>query len=114
MALPSGSPGTPTDPNAPASSGADWPRQATEQVVKVVDSVRDKTTGPVLTAARGVVFGLLAAICAFLFVVVLIIGMVRGITELTDRVWLTYVILGVPFTLIGLVLWRKRKPSGNH
>lgn len=113
MALPSGSPGTPTDPSTRGTSDADWPRQATEQVVKVVDTVREKTTGPVLTAARGLVFGLLAAFAAFLFVVVLLIALVRGITELTDRVWLTYVILGVPFTLGGLLMWRKRKPRGN-
>lgn len=113
MALPTGRPGTPADPSTPVDQRADWPRQATEQVVKVVDTVRDKTTGPVLTAARATVFGVLASIAVTILLVLVIIGAIRGITELTDRVWLTYLILGVLFTLVGLVLWRRRRPRGN-
>jgi hypothetical protein len=113
MALPTGRPGTPVDPVTPTGGGADWPRQATEQVVKVVDTVRDKTTGPVLTAARATVFGLLALIAVVILVVLVIIAAVRGITELTDRAWLTYLVLGGLFTLTGLVLWRRRRPRGN-
>lgn len=114
MALPTGRPGTPADPTTTTGGGgADWPKQATEQVVKVVDSVREKTTGPILTAARATVFGTLALIAVVLLLVLVVVGAIRGITELTDRVWLTYLILGTLFTLVGLVLWRKRRPRGN-
>jgi hypothetical protein len=48
-----------------ATSGPDeWPAQAADTIVRVVGSVRDKTTGPAVTAARGAVYGLLAAILA--------------------------------------------------
>ena len=40
----------------------DWPAQATDQIVKVVGTVHDKVTGPIMTVARGVVYGTFAAI----------------------------------------------------
>ena len=39
----------------------DWPAQAADTIVSVVEKVRDRTTGPAITATRAVVFGLLAA-----------------------------------------------------
>lgn len=86
----------------------DWPAQATTTIVNVVGIVRDKTTGSVLTAARALVFGILAVILAFAAAVLGLIFAIRLITVLTGRVWLTYLILGVIFTGAGLFVFRKR------
>ena len=51
-----GAAGSPTPP-----PGDDWPAKATDQIVSLVDQIRDKTTGPAIRAARAMVFGFLAA-----------------------------------------------------
>ena len=43
----------------PTRPDDDWSGQAADTVVKVVDAVREKTTGPVLTIARAIVYGLI-------------------------------------------------------
>ena len=111
MALP-GDPGTrgPGDgPSSPDLLGADWPRQATDQVVKVVDQVRDKTTGPVLSGSRIVVYGLVATVAATIAGLLALIGSLRLVNELTDRPWLTYLIFGFVFLLAGAFCWSRRE-----
>jgi hypothetical protein len=97
----------------------DWPAQAADRIVDVVDTVRDKTTGPVQTAARGAVYGLMAAILAVVVFVLVIIFAIRGLDILVDEfipwggIWLPYLILGVVFLLAGTVLFRRRRPSAT-
>lgn len=117
MALP-GDPTTPstapTVPEAPGPAGPlpdDWPRQATQQVVRVVDTVRDKTTGPVLSAARGLVYGLVAATAAVMLAVLVTIGAIRGLTTVLDRAWVVYLILGALYVALGALLWTRRTPQ---
>lgn len=87
----------------------DWPRLATDQVVKVVDTVRDKTTGPVLAASRYLVYGLILAAAASIIAVLGLIGTVRLLDILLPReVWLVYVLLGTAFCIGGAVCWSKR------
>jgi len=89
----------------------DWPKQATEQVVRLVDTVRDKTTGPVLSAAKGAVFGVVAGAAGTMMVVLLVIMAIRVLTMIFDgRVWITYLLLGVLFTLTGGLAWSRRNP----
>lgn len=93
---------------------ADWPRQATEQVVKVVDQVRDKTTGPVLDASRWLVYGLVALMAAGIFAVVSLIGVIRLLDVLLPRgVWLVYLVLGAVFTIAGTICWSKREVAAR-
>ncbi len=114
------------DPMAPSTSVPppvdDWPKQATDAVVKVVDAVRDKTTGPAVNAAHALKYGIVLLFLAFVLGVVgLVITMrlcesiIRTIAERFDStnslflepMWLVYLLFGVPFCVIGLVLWRK-------
>jgi vacuolar-type H+-ATPase subunit I/STV1 len=89
---------------------ADWPRQATEQVVKVVDNVRDKTTGPVLDASRWFVYGLVAMVAGAIIGVLAVIGAIRLLDVVLPRgVWLAYLVLGLLFTLAGTICWSKRE-----
>jgi hypothetical protein len=114
-APPTPPPGATPGPVPGASSGfgltdGDWPAQATKTVVDVVGKVRDRTTGPITTAARGLVFGLFAAILGIVVAVLAIIALVRLLDEaLPSGVWLAYLVLGFVFTLAGALVFRKRK-----
>lgn len=104
------------------SPDQDWPKQATDAVVRVVDSVRDKTTGPAVNAAHAAKYGIVAAILALPVGVVLLIAsmrfveaLIRFIAEkagatssyLLEPMWIVYLLFGLLFTLGGRYCWRK-------
>jgi hypothetical protein len=98
----------------------DWAAQAADTIERVVGSVRDRTTEPAITAARGVVYGTFAALVGTVCVVLLIIGAVRLLDNYLpdavfgeDHMWAAYLILGSVFVIAGAVLWaRRRLPEG--
>jgi preprotein translocase subunit SecD len=89
----------------------DWATHATDNLERVVTTVRDRTTRPLLLGGRALVFGLLAGTIGVVAVVLLMIIAIRVLTVLTDRVWLSYVILGALCCVAGLVCLAKRQPS---
>lgn len=98
----------------------DWPAQAADTIVRVVGSVRDKTTGPAITAARAAVYGLLAALLGLSAVVLIAIGAVRALdaylpdTEFGEtHTWAAHTLVGLVFTLAGLAAWSKRRPASD-
>ena len=102
MAAPLGSPA-----QAPASE--DWADQAADTVVSVVDAVREKTTGPILTAARAIVYGLIGFFAVIVALIVTTIALVRFVdVYLTGDVWAAHLLIGSIFTLAGLFVWTKR------
>jgi hypothetical protein len=95
----------------------DWPAQAADSIERFVGTVRDKTTGPALTAARAVVYGMFAAIIGTAVLILAIVGAVRLIDNYLpdawfgeDHMWATYLILGAVFLIAGIVLWMLRLP----
>jgi hypothetical protein len=105
------------DAPGPGDGGDDWPAQAADTIVRVVGTVRDKTTGPALTVARGLVYGLLALVLGSTALVLLAIGSVRLIDAyLPDAVfgethtWAAHLLVGLAFTGAGGVLWSMRRP----
>lgn len=96
------------DPGEP-----DWPAQATELVVSLVGKVRDKTTGTILTVAKGLVFGSLAAMLALVVVVLLMISAIRLLTEITGHVWISYLTCGAIMTIAGAIVFSKRHPPSG-
>jgi uncharacterized protein YacL len=106
-------PGNPlTDPK--------WADEMTNTVVTTVRTIREKTTVPLVYAARGVVFGLLAAILGLVALVLLVIMLLRGLQALLDlavswerAVYLSYLILGALFSLVALVLFKKRNANAG-
>jgi hypothetical protein len=100
---------------APGPASGDWPAQAADTIVRVVGQVRDKTTGPIQKAARGAVYGVLAALLGIACLVLLAIVLVRILDSYVvgeDNTWLAHLIVGVVFLLAGSVLWGKgRQPA---
>ena len=98
----------------PAPDGDDWAVQAADTVERIVGTVRDRTTGPIAKVARVVVFGLLAAVVGTTAVTLLAIGSVRAINVyLPEDVWAAHLVVGGIFTLLGLLLWSRRRQSGE-
>ena len=93
--------------------GQDWTVQAADTVERVVVGIRDKTTVPLTTVARALVYGQLAATMAVVAVVLLAIGLVRVIDTYLPvhpharAVWITEAIVGGIFLLPGAFLLRK-------
>lgn len=98
-------------PPTPDSGAASWPDQATDLIVQGVGMVRDKTVGPAMTIARGVVYGTFALIVGTVAAVLTCILLVRVITVYLpgERVWITELGLGVIFCVAALVLWSKAR-----
>lgn len=100
-----------------ADAADDWPVQATDAIVGLVDTVRDRTTGPALAAARAVVLGVVVAAFVTVIGVLALIGSVRAGNELLDwaglsretAVWVTDAAIGGLLLLVGLLLWRRRR-----
>jgi hypothetical protein len=103
-------PGT-TDgpPPASGSDGPDWPVEATRSIVKAVDTVRDKTSGPAITAVAAMVYGIVALTALTVLTIVLTAATIRGLELLLWRkVWLAYLVLSVLLFVGGLVCWSRR------
>ncbi len=99
MAQPSPSVGPPPD----------WADQAADAVVNLVDVVRDRTTGQVLTAARAIVYGFIGVFAVIVALVLAVIGLIRLVdVVLPGEVWSAYFLLGTLFVLGGLLVWRRR------
>ena len=101
-------PGNPfTDPN--------WAADIADTIERVVGTVRDRTTKPLVTASRGVVFGLLAAILGIVALTLLILTATRATQALLDiwlrhevSVYLSYLIVGGIICLGGAFVLSKR------
>jgi len=100
---------------SPEVDTSDWPAQAADTIERVVGSVRDKTTGPAITVARGLVYGMFALLVGSAVAVLLAISAVRALdVYLPDAVvgeqhtWAAHLLVGGVFALVGMVLWSKR------
>jgi len=99
----------------------EWPARAAALVERYVGSVRDKTTGPILSLSRYVVYLSAMVLIGLVAGVLALILLVRLLVVVTDYVpgidngesWLAYAVLGGIFLLVGLLLWR-RKEGGDR
>lgn len=93
--------------STPPSSSGSWPDQATELIVQGVGTVRDKTVGPAMTAARAIVYGTFAMIVGIMALVLFCVFFVRIVTVYlpNNQVWVAELGLGILFSLGALMLW---------
>jgi len=88
----------------------DWPVQAADTVERVVQTVKDRTTKPVMTVAKAVVYGLIVAAGGITALVLLSIALVRVVNVyLPGDVWGAHLLVGTVFVIAGLVLWATRR-----
>ncbi len=106
------------DPSTTVTSDADeWPSRLTATLVGHVDTVRSATTGRALVVSRYLVYFLAIALIAMIVAIMSLILLVRLLVVASaaalpfvdqGEVWFTYLFIGSVFTLIGMVLWRKK------
>ena len=89
----------------------DWPARAADTIERVVTTVRDRTTRPILIAGRGLVYGIIAAVLGVAALVLLAITLIRILTIATGEVWIADMIVGGVFSLAGTLLLIRRKPA---
>lgn len=106
------SPAASADP-LPRDQAQDWPAKATEAIVEQIQKIRDKTTGPALTAAHWAVYAAFAIWLGTVALVVFVIGGVRALDAyLPDAVfgethmWAAHTVMGSVLLLGGLILYR--------
>jgi hypothetical protein len=102
----------------PSQTGRDWAAQAADTIESVVLTVKDKTTVPLQTAARGLVYGLVLAVVGVIVVVMTVIGAVRvadvwllgwaGRVDGRHRLYIAYLVLGMLCCAGGLACWARR------
>ncbi|MBV9254964.1 MAG: hypothetical protein JO054_12085 [Actinobacteria bacterium] len=96
------------------SESGDWSAQAADTIESVVGSIRDKTTVPLTTVARGIVYGLVAGVVGGIALLLLAIGLIRVLdVYIPGNVWTKYAVIGGLFTVGGLFFWSRRKPKNK-
>ncbi len=96
-----------------AGDEADWTAQAADTVERVVGRIRDKTSMPLTTVARALVYGVMAGIMGLTVMVLLSVGLVRAVDVVTGdgNVWIAHLIVGGIFVVAGGLLLRKATAS---
>lgn len=96
----------------------DWAQKTVDTIDRWVGLVRDRTTRPLVALVRGVVFAVLILTGVVLVAVLGLIALTRGLQAALDAglsrdvaVWLSYLIIGGVFLLVGLVVARKKRPD---
>jgi hypothetical protein len=89
----------------------DWAGDILSHVDKIVDGVQDKAVVPLVTIARAIVFGIIIAVMVCASAVLLSLTIVRAMDNYVSngRVWISYLIVGGLFLVVGLLLWALRK-----
>ena len=93
----------------------EWATRAVNLIDRVVGTIRKYTTQPLVVVARGIVFGLLAGFGVVVGLVLVLVGLTRGLQSALDAVferdvsvWVSYFILSAIFLVVGAVLMRRR------
>jgi hypothetical protein len=98
----------------PVEPTRDWAAQITDQIDRVVSTVRDRTTRPALTVVRGLVFGIIALAGAITALVLLSVVLIRALTELTGESWIAFLITAGIFLALGAFLMLKGASSATR
>lgn len=94
-------------------AGSEWPAKVAQGVEDTVAIVHDRVVRPLLIAARGLVFGLVAAAMALVLCALLAIAAVRilDVYAFRHRVWPAYALVGAVLVAAGAFSWSKRTAS---
>ena len=100
--------------NSTDDASVGWETQITDRFVHTVDRLRALTTQPLLTASRGVVFGLVAIICGLTVLILFSVGIFRLLNNvLPGGSWTAYLVLGGLCCALGAWFWSRRLPNSS-
>ena len=89
--------------------GPDWAGSLVGRVVEIVQRVRSVTTQPAVTVSRGIVYGLVAAVCLIAALILVGLGLFRlADLALPGGSWVVHLCAGGLFCLLGKLLWSRR------
>ena len=79
---------------------------------RFMDAVHDRVLRPIMLAGRFVAYGFILLLLVLVIVTALVIGVVRFATVylFAQHIWITYLVIGAVSLIIGLFIWRKRRP----
>ena len=98
-------------PEGPHEGSDDNIDAAVARFVDVVEAVRARTTGPLLTAVRALVYGLVIVTAAVAVVVLMAIAAIRALDiAVPGDVWSSHLIAAGVFGGAGAWAWSKRRP----
>ena len=98
--------------NDEGGSEPDWAGSLVDRMVEVVQRVRSLTTQPAVTASRGIVYGLVAAVCLIAALVLVAVGLFRlADLALPGGSWVAHLCAGGLFCLLGRLLLSRRSAS---
>tara|TARA_B100000686_G_scaffold80925_1_gene87321 strand:- start:8 stop:367 length:360 start_codon:yes stop_codon:yes gene_type:complete len=87
----------------------DWATGLVDRFVEGVENIRRITTQPVLTMARGLVYGILVLACVSAALILAGIGLFRLLDVVVPgESWSAHLILGIAFCTLGGLLWSRR------
>jgi hypothetical protein len=88
----------------------DLPARGADAVDAVVDFIQVKAVRPLTLATRAIVFGLIVFTAAIVTVTLLSITLIRVLTVYIpgNRVWVSDLIVGGLFVIVGFVAWSQR------
>jgi hypothetical protein len=96
----------------PPGSGVlnDLPVRGTDLVDSLISLVRDKAVRPLTLATRAIVFGIIVFAATIVSVTLVSIALIRLLTvyAFDGRVWLSDLVVGVFFVVVGMVAWSQR------
>lgn len=77
-----------------------------------LDAFHDRVIRPLTIAVRALAFGAIYLVLALILVTALAIGALRlsNVYLFSQRDWLSLLVLGALFWLVGALVWRRRRP----
>lgn len=95
---------------------SDWPAQVADTIESFIGGIANKTTVPITTAVRAIVYGVVIGVMGSVALVLVAVALDRllviAYAAVGAGVWAAHGTLGAIFLLGGLLLWRKRRPKG--
>jgi hypothetical protein len=99
----------------PGDAGAQWQERVVDMVDDTVTAVHDRVIRPLLVAARAVVYGIIVAAMALVMSILISIALIRllDVYAFRGRVWASDALVGGLLTVLGVVVWTKRRSPGT-
>ena len=99
-----------TSPRTTAGLVADLPTRGADLVDSLVVLLRDRAVRPLTLATRAVVFGIIILAASIVTMVLVSIILIRVLTvyAFDGRVWISDLVVGGLFVIVGLVAWTQR------